>query len=308
MREKITRCRTATSCTSVSTCKTEVMTLFALLPQFIYWNPNPVAFAIFSHEVRWYALCWCVGLLLGYVVMQKLYKRQHIPDEKFDPLFFHIFFGVIIGARLGHCLFYEPGYFLSHPVEMIFPIQKTVDGWRCTGYAGLSSHGGVIGMLFALYLYVKRTGVNTMRILDNMGICAPLTACFIRLGNLFNSEIVGKTTDMPWGFIFAANGENFARHPGQLYESLAYITVFFIGLVIYHYNEKKVGTGFFFGWCITAVFVFRFLVEYIKDVQETFEQGMLLNMGQLLSIPFIIIGIYCLAGGKLCRQLGEHQK
>ena len=284
------------------------MTLFALLPQFIYWNPDPVAFTIFSHEVRWYALCWCVGLLLGYVVMQKLYKRQHIPDEKFDPLFFHIFFGVIIGARLGHCLFYEPGYFLSHPVEMIFPIQKAVDGWRCTGYAGLSSHGGVIGMLFALYLYVKRTGVNTMRILDNMGICAPLTACFIRLGNLFNSEIVGKTTDMPWGFIFAANGENFARHPGQLYESLAYITVFFIGLVIYHYNEKKVGTGFFFGWCITAVFVFRFLVEYIKDVQETFEQGMLLNMGQLLSIPFIIIGIYCLAGGKLCRQLGEHQK
>ena len=116
------RCRTATSCTSVSTCKAEVMTLFALLPQFIYWNPDPVAFTIFSHEVRWYALCWCVGLLLGYVVMQKLYKRQHIPDEKFDPLFFHIFFGVIIGARLGHCLFYEPGYFLSHPVEMIFPI------------------------------------------------------------------------------------------------------------------------------------------------------------------------------------------
>ena len=191
------------------------MTLFALLPQFIYWNPDPVAFTIFSHEVRWYALCWCVGLLLGYVVMQKLYKRQHIPDEKFDPLFFHIFFGVIIGARLGHCLFYEPGYFLSHPVEMIFPIQKTVDGWRCTGYAGLSSHGGVIGMLFALYLYVKRTGVNTMRILDNMGICAPLTACFIRLGNLFNSEIVGKN------FLYMLTRDDYAAMLKEAFDALS---------------------------------------------------------------------------------------
>lgn len=281
------------------------MMLSAILPQLVYWNPDPIAFTLFSHEVRWYALCWCTGLLLGYFVMQRLYKRQHIPDEKFEPLFFYIFFGVIIGARLGHCLFYEPGYFLSHPVEMILPIGKTDSGWRCTGYAGLSSHGGVFGMLVALYLYVKRTGVNTMRILDNMGICAPLTACFIRLGNLFNSEIVGKATDMPWGFVFAANGESFARHPGQLYESTAYILIFLIGLVLYRIYSRKVGTGFFFGWCLTAVFVFRFLIEYVKDVQETFEQNMLFDMGQILSIPFIIIGIYCLAGGKLCRKLSE---
>ena len=120
-----------------------------------------------------------------------------------------------------------------------------------------------------------------------------------------NSEILGKVTDLPWGFIFAANGDTFARHPGQLYESLAYITIFFIGLAIYRSNEKKAGTGFFFGWCLTSVFVFRFLVEYVKDVQETFEQGMLFDMGQILSVPFIIIGIYCLAGGKLCRRLGE---
>ena len=119
---------------------------------------------------------------------------------------------------------------------------------------------------------------------------------------------MGKATDLPWGFIFAANGDNFARHPGQLYESLAYITIFFIGLAIYRFNEKKVGTGFFFGWCLTSVFVFRFLVEYVKDVQETFEQGMLFDMGQILSVPFIIIGIYCLAGGKLCRRLGEKRE
>lgn len=282
------------------------MSLLAILPQFIYWNPNPVAFTIFSHEVRWYALCWCVGLLLGYIVMHRLYRHQHIPEEKFDPLFFYIFFGVIIGARLGHCLFYEPGYFLHHPLEMILPISKTADGgWRCTGYAGLASHGGVIGMLIALYLYVRKTGVNIMRILDNMGICAPLTACFIRLGNLFNSEIVGKPTDLPWGFVFAANGENFARHPGQLYEALAYLLIFIIGLILYRFYSRKVGTGFFFGWCLTTIFTFRFLIEYVKDVQESFEQTMLLDMGQILSIPFIIIGVYCLAGGKLCRKLGE---
>lgn len=282
------------------------MSLTAILPQFVYWNPNPVAFTVFSHEVRWYALCWCVGLLLGYIVMHRLYRRQHIPEEKFDPLFFYIFFGVIIGARLGHCLFYEPGYFLHHPLEMILPISKTAEGgWRCTGYAGLASHGGVIGMLIALCLYVRKTGVNTMRVLDNMGICAPLTACFIRIGNLFNSEIVGKPTDLPWGFVFAANGESFARHPGQLYEALAYLLIFIIGLVLYRFQSRKVGTGFFFGWCLTAVFTFRFLIEYVKDVQESFEQGMLLDMGQILSVPFIIIGVYCLAGGKLCRRLGE---
>lgn len=265
-----------------------------------------MAFTVFSHEVRWYALCWCVGLLLGYIVMHRLYRRQHIPEEKFDPLFFYIFFGVIIGARLGHCLFYEPGYFLHHPLEMILPISKTAEGgWRCTGYAGLASHGGVIGMLIALCLYVRKTGVNTMRVLDNMGICAPLTACFIRIGNLFNSEIVGKPTDLPWGFVFAANGESFARHPGQLYEALAYLLIFIIGLILYRFHSRKVGTGFFFGWCLTAVFTFRFLVEYVKDVQESFEQGMLLDMGQILSVPFIIIGVYCLAGGKLCRRLGE---
>lgn len=272
---------------------------------FVRWNPDPVAFSLLGHDVRWYALCWVAGLLLGYAVMQWLYKRQRIPQEKFGPLFSYIFVGVIVGARLGHCLFYEPVYFLTHPVEMFLPIKDMGDGWRCTGYAGLSSHGGVIGMLTALWLYVRKTGVNTMRVLDNMGICAPLTACFIRLGNLFNSEIVGRPTDLPWGFIFEANGESFARHPGQLYESLAYLAIFFTGLVLYRMRERKVGTGFFFGWCLTSIFVFRFFVEYVKDVQEAFEQSMLFDMGQLLSVPFIIIGIYCLAGGKWCRRLAE---
>ena len=174
---------------------------------FIHWNPDPVAFSILGREIRWYGLCWCAGLLLGYLVMQRLYRQQGIPKEKFEPLFLYVFVGVLAGARLGHCLFYEPGYFLTHPLQMILPMKETFEGWRCTGYEGLSSHGGVFGMFVSLWLYIRKYKVNAMRVLDNMGICAPLTACFIRLGNLFNSEIVGKTTDMPWGFVFAANGD-----------------------------------------------------------------------------------------------------
>lgn len=274
-------------------------------PLAIHWNPDPVAFSLFSHGIRWYAICWCAGLLLGYVVMQRLFRHQHIPDEKFDPLFFHIFFGVIIGARLGHCLFYEPDYYLSRPVEMILPVSREGGEWRCTGYAGLASHGGVIGMMAALCIYVRKTKVNIMRILDNMGICAPIAACLIRLGNLFNSEIVGKPTTLPWGFVFEANGETFARHPGQLYEALAYLLIFAVGLALYRKFPLKAGSGFFFGWCLTTVFVSRFLIECVKDVQESFERTMFLDMGQILSIPFIIIGVYCLLGGKLCRRLGE---
>ena len=228
---------------------------------FIHWNPDPVAFSILGREIRWYGLCWCAGLLLGYLVMQRLYRQQGIPKEKFEPLFLYVFVGVLAG----------------------------------------------FGMFVSLWLYIRKYKVNAMRVLDNMGICAPLTACFIRLGNLFNSEIVGKTTDMPWGFVFAANGDTVARHPGQLYESLAYIAVFFIGLLLYRAYRQKVGTGFFFGWCLTSIFTFRFFIEFIKEVQEEFENAILLDMGQILSIPLIIIGAYCLAGGRLCRRLGEQK-
>lgn len=269
---------------------------------FIHWNPDPVAFSLFGREIRWYSLCWCVGLLLGYFVMKRLYQHQGISKEKFEPIFIYVFVGVLAGARLGHCLFYEPGYYLSHPLQMLLPIRELHGVWRCTGYEGLSSHGGVLGMFVSLWLYVRRTGVGGMRVLDNMGVCAPVTACFIRLGNLFNSEIVGKTTAVPWGFIFEANGDTAARHPAQLYESLMYLAVFVIGLLLYKAYSRRIGTGFFFGWCLTSIFTFRFAVEFIKEVQEDFENAILLDMGQILSIPLIVIGVYCLAGGRLCRR------
>ena len=262
---------------------------------YIFWNPNEVLFNLGPLSIRWYSLCWLIGLFLGYLLMKKLYKDQKIPDEKFDPLFIYIFLSVLIGARLGHCLFYQPDYFLvswDHFIEMLIPFHHAADGsWKFVGYEGLASHGGVIAMIIAIFIYSHNTKVPVWVVLDNMGICSCITATFIRLGNLMNSEIIGKVTDVPWAFVFS-RVDQYPRHPGQLYEALAYACFFFI---IYHFYKKypkKVGTGFFFGMCLALVFTARFFIEYTKDIQVDFEAGMLLDMGQILSIPFIAIGIY----------------
>ena len=273
---------------------------------YISWNPDPVAFSLFGFDVRWYGLCWAMAFLSGYMIMAWLYKDQKLGKDKFDPLFFYIFLGVLIGARLGHCLFYEPAYWLSHPIEMVLPIKRDAMGsWHLVGYEGLASHGGVLGMMAAIWLYSRKYKVNIMRVLDNMGVLAPLSAAFVRLGNLMNSEIVGNPTDMPWGFIFTKNGENFARHPAQLYEALFYALLFVVTILIYKKMKAAVGKGFFFGLCLTSIFTFRFLIEFLKENQESYESSMLLNMGQLLSLPLIVIGVYCLCKGKLCKRLGE---
>ena len=276
----------------------------------IIWNPDKVAFSILGHDVVWYGVMWVIGLALAYVVVLKLYKDQQIADEKFDPLFIYCFCGILLGARLGHCLLYEPGYFLTHPLEMLLPIKQMPEGgWRCTGYAGLASHGGTLGLIIALGLYVRKTGLNWMRVMDNIAVATPITACFIRLGNLMNSEIVGKPTDSPLGFVFVQNGEDFARYPGQLFEAAFYLLLFPIGLWLYRHYKTKVGTGFFFGWVLTCIFTFRFFIEFLKDVQEPWELDMVsaigLNQGQMLSIPFVLVGAYCWIGGKYCRKLGE---
>lgn len=276
----------------------------------IVWDPSVVAFSLGGFEVRWYSLCWCLGLAAAYYIMYRLYRQQQIPQEKFDPLFLYCFIGILVGARLGHCLFYEASYFLSHPLEMVLPMRQLPDGtWKFTGYAGLASHGGTLGLIIALWVYVRKYRVNLMRVLDNIAIATPICACFIRLGNLMNSEIVGKFTHADYGFVFVHNGDTLPRHPGQLYEAIAYLVLFFVGLLLYKVYRNKVGTGFFFGFCLTSIFTFRFLVEYFKEVQEPWEQSMqqliFMNQGQLLSIPFVALGMYCLLGGKYCRRLGE---
>ncbi len=274
----------------------------------IIWNPSLDLFTLGSFPVRYYSLCWIIGLTFAYFIVQQLYKEQHIPEEKFDPLVFYCFFGILVGARLGHCLFYEPAFYLSHPIEMLLPIRETASGWKLIGYQGLASHGGTLGLMIALWLYVRKTKINILRILDNIAIATPITACMIRLGNLMNSEIVGKATDLPWGFIFVQNGEDFARHPAQLYEALAYLLIFIIGCIIYKKNIHRVGTGYFFGYCLATIFTFRFFVEFYKEVQVDFEQNMPLDMGQWLSIPFIVLGVACMIGGPWLRKFGEEKK
>lgn len=271
------------------------------LLDFIVWNPDLKAFL----GLRWYSLCWLVGLALAYLLVRKLYKQQGIKDELFDPLFVYCFVGILVGARLGHCIFYEPGYFLSsgsHVVEMLLPIRFLPEGgWKFTGYEGLASHGGTLGLMLALWLYVRKTKLGIWTVLDNIAIATPVTACFIRLGNLMNSEIIGKVTDVPWAFIFE-RVDGYPRHPGQLYEALAYALLFFIGWAIYRKRRELVGSGFYFGLCLTYIFVARFFIEYTKEVQEAFENSLPLDMGQLLSIPFVILGICCMVRAKKAKE------
>lgn len=274
---------------------------------YILWNPDLEIFRIGNFAIRWYSTCWLIGLALAYFIVKWLYKDQKVKDAYFDPLFIYCFLGILIGARLGHCLFYQPEYFLSswtHVVEMFLPIHQMADGsWKFTGYEGLASHGGTIGLMVALYLYYRKTGMNLWHVLDDIAIATPITACFIRLGNLMNSEIIGTPTNVPWAFIFE-RVDMTPRHPGQLYEAIAYFFFFFVMLHFYKRTSKEVGTGFYFGLCLTLIFTFRFFIEYTKDIQVDFESGMIFNMGQLLSIPFIILGIACMSGGKWMKKLG----
>ena len=264
---------------------------------YIVWNPSLEAFSIGPLTFRWYSLCWLIGLAVAYLVVKRLYKEQKIKDELFDPLFIYCFLGILIGARLGHCIFYQPDYFLTSFkgfVEMLLPIHIMQDGsWKMTGYAGLASHGGTAGLMLALWLYCKRTKLSLWTVLDNIAIATGTTACFIRLGNLMNSEIIGKATDVPWDFVFE-KVDMLPRHPGQLYEAIAYALLFVILWVLHKRIPEKIGTGWYFGFCLAYIFTFRFFIEYTKEIQEAFEASLPIDMGQILSIPFIIVGVYCM--------------
>ena len=291
--------RTATSCTSDSTSNFSSVTLTMNYELFITWNPS-----VGLGPFRWYGLCWLIGLALAYFIVKRLYKEQKIKDELFYPLFFYCFIGILLGARLGHCIFYQPQDFLTSwqgIVEMLLPIHFGNDGsWLgqtfgffFTGYAGLASHGGTLGLIIALWLYVKRTKLSIWTVLDNIAIATGTTACFIRLGNLMNSEIIGKVTDVPWAFVFE-KVDGMPRHPGQLYEAIAYGILFLLMWWLHKKMPEKIGTGWYFGFCLTYIFTFRFLIEYTKEIQEAFEATLPLDMGQILSIPFIIIGLFCM--------------
>ena len=278
------------------------------LLNYIVWNPDLEAFRVSFITVRWYGLMWIIGLALAYIVVKRLYKEQKIKDELFDPLFIYCFFGILIGARLGHCIFYQPQDFLTSwqgIMEMLLPFRIGNDGsWLgrtfgffFTGYAGLASHGGTLGLMIALWLYVRKTRLSIWTVLDNIAIATGTTACFIRLGNLMNSEIIGKITDVPWAFIFE-RVDMMPRHPGQLYEAIAYAILFAIMWYLHKKMPEKIGTGWYFGFCLAYIFTFRFFIEYTKEIQEAFEASLPIDMGQILSIPFIILGVYCMVRAK----------
>ena len=273
---------------------------------YILWNPSLEAFSIGPFSIRWYSLMWLIGLALAYLMVRWLYKKQGIANEKFEPLFIYCFMGILVGARLGHCIFYQPDYFLTSwkgVIEMLLPIKiDAMGGWHMIGYQGLASHGGTLGLIITLLLYVRRFKVPVWTVLDNIAIATGITACCIRIGNLMNSEIVGKITDesLPWAFWFVQNDgpQNIVlRHPGQLYEAIAYALLFGLMFWLYKKMPQRVGTGFYFGLCLAYIFTFRFFIEYFKEVQEAFEEGLPFDMGQILSIPFIIIGVYCMVKG-----------
>ena len=260
-----------------------------MLPLAIHWNVDPMLFHIGSFGLRWYSLCFLVAFLLGYYIIERMFKREGVKEDYLSSLFLYIFLAILFGARLGHCLFYEPDYFLTseHWVEIFWPFA---DG-HYTGFQGLASHGAAIGILVSLWLYWRKYGLNPWWFLDRLVIVVALGGAFVRLGNLFNSEIYGVETTLPWGFVFEREGETVAKHPTQLYESLSYFIIFGVSYWYYLRKNGRFKTGTIFGWWLVALFGVRLLIEFVKNDQVDFEAGMALNMGQLLSLPFIIGGL-----------------
>ncbi len=259
-----------------------------MLLNSIVWDVDPVIFSIGGISIRWYGLLWALGIWLTLIVVQKIFKHERLSEKWLDKLFTYTVVGAIVGARLGHCLFYDFSYYIAHPIEIMYIWQ-----------GGLASHGGAIGILIAIYLYDKKVSKKGMLwVLDRLVIGVALAGASIRLGNLMNSEIYGTATSLPWGFIFVRNGETEAMHPTQIYEILYCLVTFAVVWWMYWKKNYQLQQGKIFGAFLIGIFGTRFLLEFIKLDQESFEASMLINMGQILSIPFIIFGIWFLSRKK----------
>ncbi|MBR4582597.1 MAG: prolipoprotein diacylglyceryl transferase [Bacteroidales bacterium] len=259
---------------------------------FITWNVSPEIFTAGGFSLRYYSAFFAIGFVLAYFVIKHYYKRENIPQKELDRLTVFVVLGGILGARIGHCVFYEPSYFLTreHWMEMILPFSFSP--FRFTGYQGLASHGGAIGVLLAVFIYkFKSQQAGFLAILDKIVIPTGFVGALIRFGNLMNSEIYGYPTDLPWGFLFVRNGETLPCHPTQIYEAICYIVVSVVLILLYRKPRYARMHGLMLGVFLIMVFSARFFIEFLKQNQESFEQGMALNMGQILSIPAVIGGI-----------------
>ena len=259
---------------------------------FIVWDVNPAIFEVFGREIRYYGLFFALAFIVSQYIITYIYKKEGEPEKNVESLTMYVIFGTIIGARLGHCLFYDFEYYvLNNPIEILYI-------WE----GGLASHGGAIGILTGLYLYKNKLNYDFLWISDRIVIVVALSAFFIRMGNLMNSEIVGIITDVPWAFQFVRedcpppNACNLAdipaRHPAQLYEGVSYLLLFGLLMMLYEKTSFKEFKGKLFGIFLIIMFTLRFLFEFLKENQSAFEENLVLNMGQNLSIPFIIVGLY----------------
>lgn len=246
----------------------------------IPWDPNPEIFRIGAFAIRWYGLLFASCFLFGYIIMRRMFKNEGLGDAVLDRLTIYMAVGTIVGARLGHCLFYEPAFYLRHPLEILLI-------W----HGGLASHGAAIGILIALGLFVRKEKKGYAWVLDRIAIVVALSGFLIRMGNLMNSEIYGVETTVPWGFVFLRNNEVAPKHPTQIYEGLVYILIFFLLSRMYWREKGKVYQGLLISIFLILVFTARFFIEFLKEDQVPFEATMKLNMGQWLSIPFVLLGI-----------------
>jgi phosphatidylglycerol---prolipoprotein diacylglyceryl transferase len=260
-----------------------IMDLSATLA-YIVWNVDSDIFVIpyLNHPVRWYGLSWAFGFLISQQVMYFIYKKDDKPRKDVDDLTIYMLIAAMLGARLGHVLFYDPVHYLSHPLQILAV-------WE----GGLASHGAAIGILAALYFFARRTNVAYLWIVDRLVIVSALTGGMIRIGNLMNSEMVGIPTDVPWAFIFTSV-DNIPRHPAQLYEAIYCFLLFGFLLWLWYKLRSRMSDGFLTGWFLIILFSLRFVDEFFKIDQVSFEENLVLNMGQVLSIPFVIAGILIL--------------
>lgn len=251
---------------------------------FIHWNVSPEIFSIGPLHVRWYGLFFAIGFLFGYNQVERMFKNENIDLKWLESLFIYLIVATVVGARLGHVLFYGWDYYSQHPIEILYVWQ-----------GGLASHGGALGIFIALTIWSRRISKRSVLwVLDRVVVPTALVASLIRLGNLMNSEIYGIPTNLPWGFIFERGQDtpNVPCHPTQLYESTAYLITFAVLMYMYWKTKSKDLQGLLVGVFFVMVFTARFFIEFIKYDQEAFEKGMFLNMGQILSIPFVLGGIY----------------
>lgn len=268
------------------------------LSYFITWDVEPEIFNVGGFSLRYYGLLFVLAFIFGYKIEEKIFRAEGLSMEWLDKLWIYVAVATVVGARLGHCLFYDWAYFSHHPLEMILPFRFEPE-FKFTGFQGLASHGAAIGIITGLWYYSKKVSKKSIFwILDRAVIPIALAGVFIRLGNLMNSEIVGEVTTRPWGFRFvnASGLENplSPRHPAQLYEALCYLLSFGVLMYLYWRTNAKERQGFIFGMFLVLIFTARFLIEFVKENQVEFEETMTLNMGQWLSIPFVAVGCFML--------------